>query len=110
MSTLAQIAPLIQPACYAKLLSEVFFSNIAIFPIKEKRLDSEVFQALQGIAGRNGKGGARYVRAEGPKHIHDGERDHRDGGNQQSVNPSAGGETGDAFGAERESDQQNGRG
>ena len=34
------------------------FENVAIFQVREKRLESEVNQALAGLAGRNGKGGA----------------------------------------------------
>jgi hypothetical protein len=48
----------VQPDVYAKLLSEPFFNNVAIFKIRDKRLDSEVNRALAGLAGRNGTGGA----------------------------------------------------
>ncbi len=48
----------VQPDVYYKLLSEPWFKDIAIFKIRDKRLDSEVNRALAGLAGRNGKGGA----------------------------------------------------
>jgi hypothetical protein len=48
----------VQPDVYYKLLSEPWFENIAIFKIREKRLDTEVNRALTGLTGRNGKGGA----------------------------------------------------
>ena len=57
MSLAAQIES-VQPDVYYKLLSEPYFQNIAIFKVREKRLDTEVNQALAGLAGRNGKGGA----------------------------------------------------
>src|SRR5271157_2653003 len=57
MSLAAQIES-VQPDVYYKLLSEPYFQNIAIFKVREKRLDTEVNKALAGLAGRNGKGGA----------------------------------------------------
>jgi hypothetical protein len=57
MSLASQIES-VQPDVYSKLLSEPWFQNIAIFKIREKRLDTEVNRALAGLAGRNGKGGA----------------------------------------------------
>jgi hypothetical protein len=57
MSLAAQIES-VQPDVYAKLLSEPFFNPVAIFKIREKRLDTEVSRALAGLAGRNGAGGA----------------------------------------------------
>jgi hypothetical protein len=57
MSLAAQIET-VQPDVYAKLLSEPFFNPVAIFKIREKRLDSEVNRALTGLAGRNGGSGA----------------------------------------------------
>jgi hypothetical protein len=57
MSLASQIES-VQPDVYYKLLSELWFENIAIFKIREKRLDTEVNRALAGLAGRNGKGGA----------------------------------------------------
>src|SRR5580693_4557128 len=57
MSLASQIES-VQPDVYYKLLSEPWFENIAIFKIREKRLDTEVNRALAGLAGRNGKGGA----------------------------------------------------
>jgi len=57
MSLAAQIES-VQPDVYNKLLSEAYFANIAIFMIREKRLDTEVNRALSGLQGRNGKGGA----------------------------------------------------
>ncbi len=57
MSLAAQIES-VQPDVYYKLLSEPYFQNVAIFRVREKRLDTEVNQALAGLAGRNGKGGA----------------------------------------------------
>ncbi len=48
----------VQPDVYYKLLSESWFGNIAIFKIRDKRLDTEVNRALSGLAGRNGKSGA----------------------------------------------------
>jgi len=48
----------IQPDVYFKLLSESAFSNVTIFKIREKRLDTEVSQALRGLKPRNGKSGA----------------------------------------------------
>ena len=57
MSLASQIES-VQPDVYYKLLSESWFENIAIFKIREKRLDTEVNRALAGLAGRNGKGGA----------------------------------------------------
>jgi hypothetical protein len=57
MSLASQIES-VQPDVYYKLLTEPWFANIAIFQIREKRLDSEVNRALAGLAGNNGKGGA----------------------------------------------------
>jgi hypothetical protein len=57
MSLASQIES-VQPDVYYKLLSEPWFENIAIFKIREKRLDTEVNRALAGLAGNNGKGGA----------------------------------------------------
>ncbi len=57
MSLAAQIES-VQPDVYNKLLSEAYFANVAIFAIREKRLDTEVNRALSGLQGRNGKGGA----------------------------------------------------
>jgi hypothetical protein len=57
MSLASQIES-VQPDVYYKLLSEPWFENIAIFKIREKRLDTEVNRALAGLAGRNGLGGA----------------------------------------------------
>jgi hypothetical protein len=57
MSLTSQIES-VQPDVYYKLLSEPWFQNIAIFKIREKRLETEVNRALAGLAGRNGKGGA----------------------------------------------------
>jgi hypothetical protein len=57
MSLASQIES-VQPDVYYKLLSEPWFQNIAIFKIREKRLDTEINRALAGVAGRNGKGGA----------------------------------------------------
>jgi hypothetical protein len=57
MSLAAQIES-VQPDVYYKLLTEPWFQNIAVFQIRDKRLDSEVNRALAGLAGRNGKGGA----------------------------------------------------
>jgi hypothetical protein len=57
MSLASQIES-VQPDVYYKLLSEPWFENIAIFKIREKRLDTEVNRALAGLAGRNGAGGA----------------------------------------------------
>jgi hypothetical protein len=57
MSLAAQIES-VQPDVYYKLLSEPYFQNVAIFMVREKRLDTEVNRALSGLAGRNGKGGA----------------------------------------------------
>ncbi|HEY3861645.1 MAG TPA: FN3 associated domain-containing protein [Verrucomicrobiae bacterium] len=48
----------VQPDVYYKLLSEPWFADIAIFRVRQKRLDTEVGRALAGLAGRNGKGGA----------------------------------------------------
>jgi hypothetical protein len=57
MNLAAQIES-VQPDVYNKLLSEAYFADIAIFAIREKRLDTEVNKALSGLQGRNGKGGA----------------------------------------------------
>jgi len=57
MSLAAQIES-VQPDVYNKILSEAYFANIAVFAIREKRLDTEVNKALSGLQGRNGKGGA----------------------------------------------------
>src|SRR5271154_516280 len=57
MNLAAQIET-VQPDVYNKLLSEAWFANIAVFTIREKRLDTEVNRALSGLQGRNGKGGA----------------------------------------------------
>jgi hypothetical protein len=57
MSLASQIES-VQPDVYCKLLSEPLFENIAVFKIRDKRLDSEVNRALAGLQGRNGKGGA----------------------------------------------------
>jgi hypothetical protein len=57
MNLAAQIES-VQPDVYNKLLSEAYFANIAIFAVREKRLDTEVNKALSGLQGRNGKGGA----------------------------------------------------
>ena len=57
MSLAAQIES-VQPDVYAKLLSEPFFNPVAIFKIREKRLDTEINRALAGLTGRNGAGGA----------------------------------------------------
>jgi hypothetical protein len=57
MNLAAQIES-VQPDVYNKLLSEAYFANIAIFAVREKRLDTEVNRALSGLQGRNGKGGA----------------------------------------------------
>jgi hypothetical protein len=57
MNLAAQIES-VQPDVYGKLLSEAYFGNVAIFTIREKRLDTEVNRALSGLQGRNGKGGA----------------------------------------------------
>jgi hypothetical protein len=57
MSLASQIES-VQPDVYYKLLSEPWFENIAIFKIREKRLDTEVNRALAGLAGRNSMGGA----------------------------------------------------
>jgi hypothetical protein len=57
MNLAAQIES-VQPDVYNKLLSEAYFANIAVFSIREKRLDTEVNRALSGLQGRNGKGGA----------------------------------------------------
>jgi hypothetical protein len=57
MNLAAQIES-VQPDVYNKLLSEGYFANIAIFAVREKRLDTEVNRALSGLQGRNGKGGA----------------------------------------------------
>lgn len=57
MSLAAQIES-VQPDVYNKLLSEGYFADVAIFRIREKRLDTEVSRALSGLQGRNGKGGA----------------------------------------------------
>jgi len=57
MSLASQIES-VQPDVYYKLLTEPWFQNIAIFKIRDKRLDTEVNRALTGLAGRNGKGGA----------------------------------------------------
>ncbi|MGA2749126.1 MAG: FN3 associated domain-containing protein [Verrucomicrobiota bacterium] len=57
MSLAAQIES-VQPDVCNKLLSEAYFQNVAIFTIREKRLESEVNKALAGLKGRNGKGGA----------------------------------------------------
>jgi hypothetical protein len=57
MSLASQIES-VQPDVYYKLLTEPWFEDIAIFKIRDKRLDSEVNRALAGLAGRNGKGGA----------------------------------------------------
>src|SRR5580704_6786738 len=54
MSLASQIES-VQPDVYYKLLSEPWFQNIAIFKVREKRLDTEVNRALSGLAGRNGK-------------------------------------------------------
>jgi len=56
--TLASQIESVQPDVYYKLLTEPWFQNIAIFKIRQKRLDTEVNRALAGLAGRNGKGGA----------------------------------------------------
>jgi hypothetical protein len=49
----------IQPTVVTKLLGEAYFNYVAIFAIREKRLDSEVNKALSSTgAGRNGKCGA----------------------------------------------------
>ena len=57
MSLASQIES-VQPDVYYKLLSEPLFENVAVFKIRDKRLDSEVNRALAGLQGRNGKGGA----------------------------------------------------
>jgi hypothetical protein len=57
MSLAAQIES-VQPDVYGKLLSEPLFDKVAIFKIRDKRLDSEVNRALSGLAGRHGAGGA----------------------------------------------------
>src|SRR5580658_1937418 len=57
MSLAAQIES-VQPDVYNKLLSEAYFANIAIFAVREKRLDTEVNKALSGLQSRNGKSGA----------------------------------------------------
>jgi hypothetical protein len=57
MSLAAQIEN-VQPDVYFKLLSEVYFNQVSIFQIREKRLDTEVNKALSGLAGRNGGAGA----------------------------------------------------
>jgi hypothetical protein len=57
MSLASQIES-VQPDVYYKLLTEPWFENIAIFKIRERRLDTEVNRALAGLAGRNGKGGS----------------------------------------------------
>jgi hypothetical protein len=57
MNLAAQIES-VQPDVYSKLLSEAYFANVAVFTIREKRLDTEVNRALSGLQGRNGKGGA----------------------------------------------------
>jgi hypothetical protein len=57
MSLASQIES-VQPDVYYKLLTEPWFGNIAIFKVREKRLDTEVNRALAGLAGRNGMGGA----------------------------------------------------
>jgi hypothetical protein len=57
MNLAAQIES-VQPDVCNKLLSEPYFASIAIFAIREKRLDTEVNRALSGLQGRNGKGGA----------------------------------------------------
>jgi hypothetical protein len=57
MSLASQIESVQPDVCY-KLLSEPWYENIAIFKIREKRLDTEVNRVLSGLAGRNGKGGA----------------------------------------------------
>ncbi len=56
--TLASQIESVQPDVCNKLLSEPYFNNIAIFLIREKRMQSEINAALSGIAGRNGCGGA----------------------------------------------------
>jgi hypothetical protein len=48
----------IQPDVLFKLLSEPLFANIAIFKIREKRLDSQVNQSLAGLGGTRADGGA----------------------------------------------------
>src|SRR5271156_3537147 len=56
MSLAAQIES-VQPDVYSKLLSEPFFNEVAVFKVRDKRLDSEGNRALAGMAGRNGAGG-----------------------------------------------------
>jgi hypothetical protein len=57
MSLASQIESVQPDVCY-KLLTEPWFENIAIFKVREKRLDTEVNRALSGLAASNGKGGA----------------------------------------------------
>lgn len=57
MSVASQIES-VQPDVYYKLLSEAWFASVAIFKIREKRLDTEVGKALGGLQARNGKSGA----------------------------------------------------
>ena len=55
--TLAQTIELIQPACFYKLLSEPWFNSIAIWQVREKRIDSQILNSLKGYGG--------IVRADG---------------------------------------------
>ena len=57
MSLAAQIES-VQPDVCNKLLSEAWFENIAVFKVREKRLDTEVNKALAGLKSSNGKSGA----------------------------------------------------
>jgi hypothetical protein len=57
LSTLAETIELIQPACFYKLLSEAWFNNIAIWMVREKRIDSQTLNSLKGLGG--------IVRADG---------------------------------------------
>ena len=49
--TLDQIIPVIQPMVTAKLMSEPFFSSIAIFAIREKQISSQIIKSLAGMGG-----------------------------------------------------------
>jgi hypothetical protein len=48
MSLASQIES-VQPDVYYKLLTEPWFENVAIFKIREKRLDTEVNRALKSL-------------------------------------------------------------
>ena len=57
--TLSDIIPTLQPMIAAKLNSEPFFSQIAIFAIEEKDITSQISSALAGwggnVQGQTGK-------------------------------------------------------